>query len=135
MCLKAAVARLELSSVQLMSLISAQGWKVPMYLLDTQYWYTTPENWATVLNSVLLSDVYQAELYDCEDYALEAMVMVSKKHGLNTIGMVIGNTPQGRHGFNVFYDGTWWVYEPQPDYGLGYFPLGENGYVPELILI
>jgi hypothetical protein len=76
------------------------------------------------------------ETYDCEDYALEAMVLVSKKFGLNTFAMAIGNVPGGRHGFNVFYtDNGWWIYEPQPGYGLGYFPLGENGYIPELILI
>jgi len=130
------VERISINPAILQSLIYDQRWAIPMGMLDSLYWYSTPEGWAEVLRSILLSDIYRAEVYDCEDYALEAMVLVSKKFGLNAFGMAIGNSSQGKHAFNVFYmENGWWVYEPQTKSGLGYFPLGENGYIPELILI
>jgi len=74
----------------------------------------------------------------CENYALKAMNQCAERHGLNTLAMVIGDIPEGRHGFNIFYHGDgFMLWEPNEGFAWSGqpFEIGENGYKPDLILI
>lgn len=118
--------------------MSKAGISIPMGLLDGTYWTTDAKGWSEVLSRLVASPfAYKDEVNDCEDIALEAMVACSREYGLNTLGMAIGNSPQGRHAFNLFLiDGIdLWVFEPQDVMGIQYFPLGEQGYTVDMLLI
>ena len=129
----------QISSIAFRPKLEAIGLKIPMYLLDGWYYYTDSAGWATILfDLVFKSSLTKPEKFDCDNYALKAMVTCAERYGLNTMGMVIGNIPQGRHAFNIFYlgddfllwepnDGFQWSGQP--------FPIGENGYKMEMVLI
>ncbi len=115
------------------------GLKVPFGMLDGWYYYTDLEGWAEVLyNLVFSSRLYKPDRFDCSNYALKAMNESAERYGLNTLAMVIGDMPQGRHGFNMlFYGDGFMLWEPNAgfDWSGQPFEIGENGYKPDDVLI
>jgi len=140
MCLfkkQVSFTKFEIPGVNYRNLLLAQGWEIPMGMLDTKYFYTDAAGWASVLSDMMFSSLlYAPETFDCEDYALKAVVVATEKYGLNSLGLVVGKMPQGWHGWNFFYVGDrFMMLEPNLGFNLGYFELGENGYVPYKVLV
>ena len=115
------------------------------FVLDQWLYCTTMEGWGEVLYDLVLdSDLYQKDIYDCEDYALKAQCICAEKYGLNSFRMCIGDMPQGKHGFNIFFehtedDGIGDIYLFEPNGGFEHsgeaFKIGEHGYFPQVVLI
>jgi len=124
---------------QLYSRIKALGFKVPMGILDWQYYYTDLEGWGSVLWDLTFnSNLYKPNRFDCDNYALQAMNECARKYGLNTLAAVVGDIPLGRHGFNMlFYGNGFMLWEPNDGFPFsgGVFEIGDYGYQPELILV
>lgn len=124
-------------------LLTTLGLEMPMGMLDSWYYFTDMESWGKVLyDLVFSSSLYKPNRFDCENYALKAMNTCAERYGLNTLAMVIGDMPQGRHGFNLFayYDAgdiKFMLWEPNEGFEWSGqpFEIGENGYQPELVLI
>lgn len=114
-------------------------------MLDSYYYYTDLEGWGEILwDLVFRSGLYSQDKYDCENYALKAMNECAEKYGLNTMMAVVGQMPQGRHGFNLFYYGRgllsnasgFMLFEPNDGFAWsGAFEIGEFGYKPEQVLV
>jgi len=123
----------------MLSKLKALNLSAPMHLLDSQYYYTDSAGWAIILcDLVFKSSLYKPDRFDCDNYALKAMSLCAERFGLNTMGMVIGNIPQGRHAFNIIYLGdTFLFWEPNEGFSWSGqpFPLGENGYTADLVLM
>jgi len=120
------------------------GLEVPLGMLDSIYYYTNLGGWGKILKDLVFkSSLYKKDKFDCENYALKAMSLCHERYGLNTMGMVIGDTPLGRHGWNIFYHGDgFMLWEPNEgfpakikDFSGSAFEIGEYGYKPDLILI
>lgn len=117
----------------------ALGLEMPIGMLDNSYFYTDLEGWGVVLGDLVFkSSLYKKDKFDCDNYALKAMNICAEKYGLNTLGVAIGDIPQGRHAFNIFFTGeNIMLWEPNagfPHSGEP-FEIGEHGYQPEFILI
>ena len=130
----------QISGGVLQASLESVGCKIPLGMFDSVYYYTDCEGWAKVLSDLAFkSDLYKAEKFDCEDYAMKAFVTVRERYGLNTFGLVIGDMPQGRHGFNILYDGgEFLLFEPNAGFGYGgAFPINypEYGYRPDQVVI
>ena len=119
--------------------IEALGLTVPMGMLDGEYFYTDLEGWGKVLLDLIFkSNLYKSNKFDCDNYALKAMNICAERYGLNTLGMVIGDIPEGRHAFNIFYHGDgFMLWEPNEGFPFSGSPfdLGEYDYHPEMVLI
>lgn len=119
--------------------LEALGLKIPMGMLDWKYYHTDMEGWGKVLSDLVFnSNLYKPDKFDCENYALKAMNECARRHGLNTLDMVIGDIPQGRHGFDIFFHGDgFMLWEPNDNFSFSgsAFGIGEYGYQPELVLI
>jgi len=115
------------------------GLTTPMGMLDGRYYYTDAEGWSKLLpDMVMKSNLWAADKYDCDDYAWKAKMTCVDRFGLNAIAFVIGDIPEGRHSFNLIYTGVdWLVFEPNIGFGLAgqAFPIGNEGYKPELVLV
>ena len=117
--------------------------KTPMNLLDGLYYFTDLEGWGKILYDLVFhSSLYKTDRFDCENFALKAMNECAERYGLNTLAMIIGDIPQGRHGFNMlcFYDeGEVEFMLWEPNIGFAWsgepFEIGEHGYKTDLALI
>ena len=129
----------QISSPVLKIKIEALGLSIPMGMLDYQYFHTDLEGWSKVLyNLVFKSNLYKKDKFDCENYALKAMSLCAERYGLNTLAMVIGDIPQGRHGFNMLYHGDgFMLWEPNEGFPFSgsSFEVSEHGYHPDVVLI
>ena len=130
----------QIGGTELYDKLVALGLKLPVGMLDSTYYYTDPTGWANVLSDLAFkSDLYKVEKFDCEDYAMKACVEVWERYGLNAFGLVIGDMPQGRHGFNILYDGIGFLlFEPNAGFGYGgAFPINDNEhqYRPDQVVI
>ena len=128
----------QISAQELRDKLVALGFTVPLGILDSTYYYTDAEGWAKVLSDLTFkSNLYQAERFDCEDYAMKACVTCWERYGLNAFGLVLGMTPAGYHGFNIGFEGDgFFLHEPNEGFGFGGpFPVGEHGYIPSMIVI
>ena len=116
-----------------------QGVTIPFGMLDYNYFYTDLEGWGTILyDLVLKSNLYKPDKFDCEDYALKTMTLCKERYGLNSFGVAIGNTPLGRHGFNIFYyGGGFMLFEPNDSFRFAgeAFEIGGHEYKPQLVLL
>ena len=129
----------QITGVLLRSKLKDLGLEVPLGMLDSMYYHTDLEGWGKVLYDLAFSSsLYKSNKFDCENYALKAMNLCAERYGLNTLAMAVGNIPQGRHGFNIFYYGDGFMLW-EPNMGFGWsgepFEIGENGYQPDLVLI
>lgn len=115
------------------------GLDMPMLMLDNWYYYTDVEGWSKLLPDLMVkSSLYKADKYDCDDYAWKAKMTCIERYELNAMAFAIGDIPEGRHSFCLIYDGdSWLTFEPNSGFGLAgqAFPIGENGYKPELVLV
>jgi len=117
--------------------------KIPMGMLDSWYYFTDLDGWGKILwDLVFNSSLYKTDKFDCENYALKAMNECAERYDLNTMALVIGSIPQGRHGFNIFvyYDNAnvrFLLWEPNEGFPFSgsAFEISEYGYEPELVLI
>ena len=111
----------------------------PFGMLDEWYYFTDTEGWGKILWDLTFnSSLYKADRFDCENFALKAMSVCAERYGLNTFGVVIGDTPQGRHGFNIFFTGKkFLLWEPNDGYPQAGMPfkIGDFGYIPDMVLI
>ena len=77
--------------------------KEHLYMWDSTYYLLSFEDWQKVIADVLAGmPKYLAEKFDCEDFAFLCMSRVLEKYQLNSMGIAVGNTVLGYHGFNVF---------------------------------
>lgn len=129
----------QITGLLLKAKIESLGLEIPMGMLDWQYFHTDLEGWGKVLeNLVFSSSLYKKDKRDCDWYAFKAFVECQARFGLNTLAMVIGDMPQGRHAFNMFYTGEGFLlFEPNDGFLFSgsAFEIGEFGYQPELILL
>ena len=114
---------------------------MPFPMSDNWYYYSDREGWSELVSHLLFkSNLYKADRFDCEDYAIKAMVTCAELFGLNTFRYTYGNTPLGAHGFNSFWTGDGFLlFEPnegfQGQLDSPIFEWGENGYLPINVLI
>lgn len=111
---------------------------IDLFLWDSCFFCTTLEDWGKVFEDVLLGmPKYTTEKFDCENFAMLVSARVSERYRLNTCGVAIGDSPQGRHGFNLFiavaYGMEALYLEPQTG---EVFPLDSNsGYKAEIVIM
>ena len=119
----------------------AMGVRMPFPMSDHWYYHSDREGWAILVSHLLFkSSLYKTDRFDCEDYAIKAMVTCAELFGLNTFRYTYGNTPLGRHGFNSFWTGeSFLLFEPnagfQSQLASPVFEWGENQYAPINVLI
>lgn len=103
-------------------------------LWDALYYYVSLKNWGAILFDVLRNaPKYTVDKFDCENFAFLTSAKVSQKYRLNTCGIAIGDSPVGRHGFNIFLCETGLFYfEPQTG---DIYPVEEaSGYRAEIVI-
>ena len=114
------------------------GFKLPFGMLDYWYYFTDLEGWGKILQDLTFkSDLYIDDKRDCDFYAFKAFTLCQERYKLNTLAFVIGETPYGRHAFNlIVHEGGFMLFEPNEGFPTdGAFELGENGYQVELVLL
>ena len=111
-------------------------------LLDAgeDYYYTTLEDWGKVFYYTYIDfnmPSYIAARMDCEDFGILLKGLISSLFGLNSFAFVVGDIPQGAHGFNMLRtEDGYFLWEPQSGFGLAEpFRIGENGYYPHYALL
>ncbi len=105
-----------------------------VYIWDSNYWFVCHEDWGIIITDVLLNmPKYTVGKFDCENFALLTSARVSEKYHLNTMGIVIGDSPQGRHGWNIFLS-EWGLHYLEPQTG-EVFSVKDSGYSAEIIIM
>jgi len=83
------------------------------------------------------ADLYIDEIWDCEDYGIQAQTDASKLFHVSGIRLTIGDTPFGKHGWLITMDkesNKWWLESNSGFPWAGeWFRIGENGYVPKKV--
>lgn len=120
-------------------MVNGIGLEIPMSMHDTFYYYVSLEDWGKILRDLVFSSsLYKRDKFDCEDYAMKAWVVCRERYGINTLGVVHGDTDLGHHAFNILYYGDgFMLFEPNEGFPFSgsAFDIGEYGYKPELVLI
>lgn len=127
-----------MSGAELAKKYSGLGIEMPFPRSDNWYYYSDVEGWAKILPDLLIkSSLYSEDRYDCEDYAMKAQIVCAERYGLNTLRYTYGRAPQGTHGFNSLWTGDGFLlFEPNGGFDVEVvFPFGDNGYIPEKVLI
>ena len=64
------------------------------------------------------ADWYVNEIWDCDDYAMQAQCDAGRRFGVNGIRMALGDTNSGYHAFLVTFDRRhiMWLLEPNSGY-------------------
>ncbi len=131
----------KISGSELYSKYQAVGVSMPFPMSDNWYYHSDREGWAGLVSHLLFkSNLYKADRFDCEDYAIKAMITAAELFGLNTFRYTYGQMPSGRHGFNSFWTGDGFLlFEPnegfQTTLDSPVFEWGENGYQPINVLL
>jgi len=127
-----------MTGVDMLAKVQSAGLTNPFNVQDGVYYYSDMDGWKQVLPK-LLTNKYVAELNDCEDLAMQAMLDSSVKYGLNAIGIAEGPTPIGPHAFCILYvkDRGFMLFEEQKGAGYGGVPfdVGDHGYQVDKILV
>ena len=83
------------------------------------------------------ADWYITDLWDCEDYGLQAQLDAGRRFEV-TVRLVLGDTPQ-RHGWAATLDKdlNLWMLESNSgfEYAGQWFRKGDNGYIPDKVFI
>jgi len=117
------------------------GVKMPFPHSDAWYYHTDVEGWTNVLMHLIIkSNLYKKDRFDCEDYAIKAMVTCAELYGLNSLRYTYGGTPLGAHGFNSLWTGEeFLLFEPNMGFLAQFdfliFDWGSNGYNPSHVLL
>ena len=129
----------QINGLELSAKLQTLGLRYPFGMLDWSYYYTDLEGWGKILyDLVFKSSLYKEDKFDCDNYALKAMNLCAERYGLNTMAMVICNTPLGRHSWNMFYTGEGFMcFEPNSAFSFtgDAFEVEEHKYFPDWILI
>ena len=128
------ILEFDMSSSQLRNMLEPLGLH-ELHLWDNRYFYCSHEDWGKVLAKVLLDmPRYTAERFDCSNYAILASARTSELFKLNTCGIAIGQSPWGKHGFNLFVSEVGLFYL-EPQNGLIYPIEKPEGYKPEILIM
>ena len=105
--------------------------------MDWYYYSTTHENWGKIFKDVLWNlpppIPSEPERMDCDKYAWITKARVFERYGLSAIGLVVGDTPRGRHAYNMFRsEHGWFLIEPQTG---DVFGVGEEGYISDFVIL
>ena len=104
-------------------------------LIDSQYYYTTLwgiKEAVKYARKVYPFPKYVSDKTDCDDFAILMKGLLSAEFGMNDIGLVFGNSPQGYHAFNMArVEDKRVLIEPQTG---EVFEIGEKGYTPREVL-
>lgn len=110
-------------------------------LWDRTYYYRASENWAEVIREALYNiPACTADRFDCENFAMLTCCRINEKNKINSCALVIGQGPNGPHGYNAFIaDTSDWAEAPviyllEPQTGEIMSPINHSGYVPELFI-
>lgn len=83
------------------------------------------------------ADFYAIDIWDCEDYGIQAQCDAGHKFGVNGVRLGLGNVPGGYHGFVITMDkdgNIWWL---EPNAGFEYagvwYKIGMYGYQPDKV--
>jgi len=105
-----------------------------LFLWDSKYYYVSHEDWGKVIKKVLLDmPKYTAQKFDCENYAMLTSARTSEIYKLNTMAVVIGQSPMGYHGFNMFKSEAGLFYL-EPQNSMVYDVNDDSGYKAEIII-
>jgi len=106
-----------------------------LFLWDSYYYYVSHEDWGKVIRDCMMNlPNYQAEKFDCENFALRFNSKVSERYRLNTMGVAIGASPMGYHGYNVFISENMTLSILESQTGVVYSTDEDSGYIPEIII-
>ena len=109
------------------------------YRPDRKVLYTNKEEWNKIVPFLVSpADRYVAEGSDCDDYGKMASAKTAIDFGLNGCMECWGDSPLGRHGFNLLIVGTehcrqYRLMEPNAGFLFAgeLFPISQNGYHPD----
>tara|TARA_R100001530_G_C4316807_1_gene154611 strand:- start:1225 stop:1713 length:489 start_codon:yes stop_codon:yes gene_type:complete len=107
--------------------------------LDSEYFLTSKKELDRIApNLVYSSDWYMNDIYDCEDYACQAMLDAGRLHGISA-RLTMGQTELGYHGFvsTLDTDGNLWMLEPNGGFEWAgeWFKQGEHGYIADKVFV
>ena len=132
------ITDIEMDANQLRSMLNPLGLR-ELHLWDSRYFYCSHEDWGKVLVKVLLGmPKYVAEKLDCENMAMIASARTSELFKLNTLGIAIGQSPWGYHGFNLFVsrvDDENKLYYLEPQTSMVYDVTENSGYRAEIVIL
>ena len=137
--LKPEITRYSATNYAMMARLQGHNIEILYGILDSKYYYTDIEGWGQALQWIYLTQempkysvVDGKWNLDCEDMTIWLKAMLSLHFGLNAQGIIIGDMPQGRHGFNMLItQDEELIWEPNPGFNLDApFDIGENGYKP-----
>ena len=90
--------------------------QIPRYdAWDDEYFYTDLNFWKYIFGIVRQNlPAYEKNRFDCDKYAVTVAARVYERFKLNSIGVVIGESPYGYHSWSCFFtpDGLYYL-EPQ----------------------
>lgn len=120
--------------------VEAVGLIVPLGMLDIGYLYTDEDGRNSLLKYLQYNPentiTGQPTIGDCEDYSFRAYVDAQFKLGINALGVALGNSPWGYHGFCIVFTGDGFkLFEPQLGWNIKtLFNIGENSYQPDRVV-
>jgi len=104
------------------------------YLWDGQFWYVSHEDWGRIFTDILCNmPKYTKDKFDCENFGMLVSARVSEKYKLNTCGIVVGNSPWGYHGYNMFLSDQGLFYL-EPQNGEVYSVVEDSGYKAQIVI-
>lgn len=116
---------------------------VELWWMDGRYRWLSIGDWVKVLNQIKVNEIpYAADQWDCDDFAWIMRGLMAFRYRVNGIGMVLGESPEGPHAWNIFLAGpsspepggrAWFMIEPQT-YGIAPIPPGLPGYIAKHIV-
>ena len=85
------------------------------------------------------AELYVAQIWDCENYGLQAMLDAARKFHASGITLGLGNMPLGYHGFALTMDNDYNIYWLESNAGFEYagvwYKIGEEGYLPDKVFV
>jgi len=128
-----------MSKEELKALLKSSFPRAGAYLWDKWYYYVEHEDWGKILWDVQFGmPKYTKERFDCENFALLCNCRTSKRYKLNTMGVAVGQSPWGYHGFNLFVsrvDDEPRLYILEPQTMDIYTPEEDSGYDVDNVII
>jgi len=103
MCFKRQIPKGNASEDLIDGLLKPLGARQVIYL-DTEYYCSTANE---ALEAIVYSlktiplPQYIPEKRDCDDFSIRAKYLIDEKLGINSVGIVLGDTYMGYHAYNV----------------------------------
>ena len=136
---KPKLAEYEITANELSQLAHTIFPMAKLELWDYRFWYVSLVDWGTIIRDVVINlPKYTIDKFDCENFGKQISCRVDAKYLLNSCAIAIGDSPMGRHGYNVFVarvDDVPKLYILEPQTADIYAPEDESGYVPDTILV